>query len=314
MQEPEEVVYYELPAFYADRLILPMYDIVKGIIVALPGLAFDPDFAEMHDSVKESMKVTDPEMPFVMTHNDCLVVCEMMSVLKFYFYRVVMPDTDVRDSLTEADKKIMEMYETCMTHIHEIGSDIVAVFPALGERFYQNETMIKNEKEAAKTLGLNKTTMIIQFSLVDEEWAIYMNTLFVFFDFFIMQSESDFSERVRAADFCCVTEVHEVHEILKSAMAATKFDKEYTTSFSLRDVVVVLMLNNISQKAYFSDIGDEIHNLYDDVMQKFADYKPGNLRNYMLKRAKLLEDYVYNIAVNTQGFEEAMKPILAFAV
>ena len=135
MQDSEEVVYYELPPSYAGKLILPMYHIVEGIIAALPGLAFDADFAEMHDSVKERMKVADPEMPFMMAHDDCMVVCEMMSILKFYYYRVIMPNTEVRDSLSEADKKAMDMYEICMPLIKEIGGRIVAVFPPLGEPF-----------------------------------------------------------------------------------------------------------------------------------------------------------------------------------
>ena len=120
-----------------------------------------------------------------------------------------------------------------------------------------------------------------------------------------MQVESEFSKSVRLAPFCCVTEVREVHEIVKNAIAKTKLDKKYTTSFSLRDVVVLLMLNSISQKAYFSDIGDEIHDLYDGVMQKYANYESGNLRNYLLKKAKLLEDYIIDLAKNAEGFEEA---------
>ena len=74
------------------------------------------------------------------------------------------------------------------------------------------------------------------------------------------------------------------------------------------------MLNNISQKAYFSDGGDAIEELFDRMMQKLANYEPGKLRNFMLKHAKLLEEYMYGIAKNTEGFEEAMKPILAFEV
>ena len=314
MEESEEVVYFELPPSYADKLILPMYQIVEGIMVALPGLKYCAGFGEMHDSVQERMKNADTEIPFIMTHDDCMAIIDMMSILKFYYYRVIMPNTDVRDSLSESDNKIMEMYEKCMTHISEIGEDIVAVFPSLSEPLFCNETLMKKEKDDAKSMGLDKTTMAIQISLADGQWATYMNTLFVFFEYFIIQGESNFSERVRAAPFCCVTEVREVHEIFKNATAETKLNHRYTTSFSLRDVVVLLMLNNISQKAFFSDCGDAIEDFLDRMMQKLDNYEPGKLRNFMLKHAKLLEEYMYGIAKNTEGFDEAMKPILAFEV
>ncbi len=314
MKEPEEVVYYKLPPFYAERIILPLYKIVEEIAVTLPSFMLNPEFAEMHTSVKERMMAADQEMPFIMNYHDCMVVCEMMIMIKFYYYQVEVPCTEGRDDLREDEKKSLEMFEICMKHIKDIGDDIVAVFPVLTKPFFQDETKIKKEKDEAKTLGLDKTTMAIQFSLADKAWSSYIIGLFTCFNYFIMQGESDFSARVRAAPFCCVTEVREVREIFNNALAETNLDEDYIASFSLRDVVVLLMMNNISQKAFFSDGGDKMHDFYDKVTNDAIGDKSVNMRDYMLMYAKVLQEIVCHLAKNTEGFEEAMKPILAFAV
>jgi hypothetical protein len=49
-------------------------------------------------------------------------------------------------------------------------------------------------------------------------------------------------------------------------------------------------------------------------MQDYDNLESGKLRDYMLKHAKVLEEYFSDLAKSTEGFEEAMKPILAFSV
>ena len=74
------------------------------------------------------------------------------------------------------------------------------------------------------------------------------------------------------------------------------------------------MLNNIWQKNYFSDGGDEIHTVLDDCLKDKGRATTEEIRNYMLATAKELDEYLRLQACQTDGFEEAMQPIYDFAV
>ena len=142
----------------------------------------------------------------------------------------------------------------------------------------------------------------------------HITALFQFFNYFIFNGKSEFSERVRQADFCCITEINEVSNLFAKAVKATKRNKKRRTLLSMRDVVVVVMLNNIFQKAYFSDGGDDLHNLFAGSIINSDGVKVEELRDYMLKIAKSLEEELCKMANPMEGFKETVQPIFDFPV
>jgi hypothetical protein len=237
-----------------------------------------------------------------------------MSIVKFYYEHVVIPKTAGRDDLTEQEEVTKSICEELMEHVIEIAESIILVFPLIREPFYSEEIAAKKKKDEEKTLGLNKKKKIIELSFDDERVFHHINTLFGFFDYSIVNGITNFSERVRESDFYCITEINEVRVILQKAEKATKRNKSRATKLSLRDVVVLLMINNIFQKAYFSECGDEFDNILASSVSDIDDLEAVEVRDYMLKMAKNIEVEICNYASDRDDFKEAMKPIFDFPV
>ncbi len=314
MEDSEEVTYYELPPFIAQGVILHLYTLVDNIFTVVPQLASNPSFAEDNIKLKAKMKATDPEYPLMLTYLECLVMCEMMSIIKFYYKHAVLPNTEGKENLSEQDIASREMYDEVMQKIIEITDDVFLVFPLIKEPFYQMETDEKKQKEEAKTLGLNKKKKVVYFSLANDLVSHHISSLFAFFEYLIIYGTSNFSERVREADFCCITEIKETKKIFERSLKATKKNKDYETKFSLREVVVILMINNIFQKTYFSDGGDDLHKIFVDSVSHYSEVTATEMRDHMLRMAKSLEDNFCSEELSIKGLKEAMKPIFDFPV
>ena len=225
-----------------------------------------------------------------------------------------MPNTEGKEKLNKEEFAARNMFDGLMVHIKEIGDGIIKVFPVLAEPFYQEERRMQKEKDEAKTLGLDKTTPIMIMSLTNEPWTDYFLSLFDLFERFILSGTSEFSERVRAADFCCITEVREFKILFDRTLEATQIDKNYKFSLSLRDVVVMLMMNSISQKSYFADCGDELIAYYESQITEEDDITAKEVRNHMLNYGETLKEYIYDAVKDKKGFKEAIQPIFDFPV
>ncbi len=296
-------------------MILPMYSLTDGIAQVIPQMTLKEEFDEDNIKLKARLSVADPESTFKMTEHECLVMCQMMGVIKFYHHHIVVAGMEGNNNVTQEQLDAREMFDEVIEEIKELSDTIFEVFPDIREPFYADETNRKKQKDEAKTLGLDKTVVATQISIANPAMSHYMANLFAFFDFFIILGVSDFSERVREADFCCITEVNEVREIYKNAVKATKRDAQYPTSLTLRDVVVFLMLNNLFQKITFSDAGDELENMFEETATRGGGKATAkDMRTHMLKLAKILEDHLYNAAIDIDGFKEAIRPILNFPV
>ena len=241
-------------------------------------------------------------------------MCEMMGVIKFYYKNAVLPNTEGRDNLTEQEIASREMYNEVMQKIYEISDDVFLVFPFIKEPFYDIETTEKKQKDEAKTLGLNKKKKVIYFSLANDFVSHHISALFSFFEYIIVLGTSNFSERVRESDFYCITEIKETKKVFQKSLKATKRNKDYETRFSLRDLVVLLMINHIFQKAYFSDGGDDLHKVFEDSVSHYSDLAPTAIRDHMLKMAKSLEENFCNETLSIKGLDKAMQPIFDFLV
>ena len=314
MQDSDEVTYYELPPFFAQGVILPLYNLVDNISKNVPQLTCNPSFDEENAKLKARMKSEDNEFPLMMNQTECLVMCEMMCVIKFYYKNAILPNTEGRDNLTEQEIASRESYDEVMRKIYEITDEVFLVFPFIKEVFYQSENEEKRQKEEAKTLGLNKKKKIVYFSLANDLVSHHISALFSFFECLIINGTSNFSERVREADFCCITEIKETKKLFEKSIKATNKDKEYQTKFSLRDVVVILMINNIFQKTYFSDGGDDLHDVIEDSVSGYNDLAATEVRDHMLKMAKALEENFCNKELSLKGLDKAMQPIFDFPV
>ena len=314
MDEPQEIAYYELPPFYISNLIIPMFNIAESVSKIVPELGPNPEFVDITDSLYARIYIANSEDPFLFGYHDCLVVLEIMSKLKFYYRNAVLPNTEGKEILTKEEFAARNMFDNLMLQIKEIADGIIKVFPILAEPFYQEEKRIQKEKDEAKTLGLDKTTPIILMSLANEQWADYIESLFDLFELFIWLGTSEFSERVRAADFCCITEVREFKQFFDTTLEITKIDKDYKFSLSLRDVVVMLMMNSISQKAYFADCGDDLIAFYQSQIIEEDDISAIEVRNHMLRYGETLKEYIYDAVKDKKGFQEAIQPIFDFPV
>ena len=85
---------------------------------------------------------------------------------------------------------------------------------------------------------------------------------------------------------------------------------------SLRDLVVLFMMNNLFQKNYFSDGDDEVYEVLESLHTEEEEEKASteDIRDYMLRTARELDDYLRAIGSHVDGFAEAMQPIYDFAV
>ena len=161
---------------------------------------------------------------------------------------------------------------------------------------------------------MNKKKKIVYFHLSKEELELHITELFGFFENFIMKGTYTFCERLRNSDFFCITEIKEVQQIFEKAKIPKKNNKKLKTHLSLRDVVVILMLNNMYQKAYFSDGGDDMDATLTNAISGIDGVELEGVRGFMLKLAKNLEEQMSEAAINVLGFKEAMQPIYDFEV
>ena len=314
MKDADENDYFELAPYFAQNIILPIYTLVDGIYHSIPQLADGRPFVESNLALIDRIMAEDPEYGFKLNETECIILCQTMSVVKFYYKHGVLPNTEGKDNLKQIEIESRAMYDELMEYIFDLAENIFSVFPTIREAFYQDEIAEKKRADEAKTLGLDKTKKVIFIQLTNDGFADHVMSLFGFFDYFIINGKSEFSERVRESDFCCITEVNEVHEMFKKAMKATKRSKKYKTLMSIRDVVVVLMLNNIFQKAYFSDGGDDLHNLFAGAIGIDDGIAVEEVRDFMFKIAKNLEVELCSLANDMEGFRNAINPILEFPV
>lgn len=314
MKDADENDYFELAPYFAQNIILPIYTLVDGIYQSIPQLGDGRPFVESNLALIDRIMAEDPEYGFKLNETECIILCQTMSVVKFYYKHGVLPNTEGKDNLKQIEIESRAMYDELMEYIFDLAENIFSVFPTIREAFYQDEIAEKKRADEAKTLGLDKTKKVIFIQLTNDGFADHVMSLFSFFDYFIINGKSEFSERVRESDFCCITEVNEVHEMFKKAMKATKRSKKYKTLMSIRDVVVVLMLNNIFQKAYFSDGGDDLHNLFAGAIGIDDGIAVEEVRDFMFKIAKNLEVELCSLANDMEGFRNAINPILEFPV
>lgn len=314
MDPSNDIVYYEMPPFFAQGIVLPIYTYVEQIYKAVPQLAVNTPFQNENVTLITRINETDPESSFRLNFMECLALSQTMSILKFYYQNLVIPSIQGKEILTDIEKQTLQACEVLMENVIEIADSIFLLFPSIRDPFYQEEIAEKKKKDEAKTLGLDKTTHILYVQLTNQFMVHHIKSLFAFFDYFIINGQSDFSNRVRESAFCCITDVNEVREMFTKAVKATKRNKKRRTYFSLRDVVVFLMLNNIFQKSFFSDGGDHLHNFFADTILNNQDLQVSEVRDYMLKMAKSIEEEFYNLAKDMDGFMDAINPIFNFPV
>jgi len=77
-----------------------------------------------------------------------------------------------------------------------------------------------------------------------------------------------------------------VKELFENAMRLTKRNKKGKTKLTLRDAVVLLMVNNVFQKAFFSDGGDDLHNFFAHCVDDIEGLGVEEVRTNLLKTAK----------------------------
>ena len=66
MEDAEEITYYELPPFFAQGIILPLYDLVDNISKIVPQLTCNPSFEEENAKLKARFKAEDNEFTLMM--------------------------------------------------------------------------------------------------------------------------------------------------------------------------------------------------------------------------------------------------------
>jgi len=316
MQQPDETIYYQLPPFCIQNLILPAYAIAEDIKKPVPELATNPTFEKNNNALKERMEAADPKDIFKLDFLDCVVMCQTLSLLKFYYDNIILQNADRKNNLNRKVIPHSKMLNAMIGQITRILEDIYLVLPILNKPFCEDETVASMLINAIKTLGLDKEKVVASLYMAEVEMVNLINATFAFFTRFLLFGESDFSNRLHKESFCCTTEIREVTELFNLAKEATKLDEDYVMPLSLRDVVVLLMVNNLFQKNYFSDGGDEVYELLESLHTEEEKEKATteDIRDYMLGTARELDEYLRTQASHVDGFAEAMQPIYDFAV
>ena len=315
MQQPDEITYYELPPFCIPNLIFPAYAISDSVWECTAELENNPTYEKNNNALRERMLAANPQDVFKLSFLDCVVMGQMLNFIEFYHDNILLPKTKGNYHFTEKEKAHKDMLDGMMARLASISEDIYSIIPMMDRSFCEDETIVQLLVNAIKTLGLDKEKKVASLHIAEgHEMVALISASFAFFDRFALYGELDFSNRLREAGFCCTTEIKEVTKLFNLAIEEAKLDEDYEMPLSLRDVVVILMLNNIWQKNYFSDGGDEIHTVLDDCLKDKGRATTEEIRNYMLATAKELDEYLRLQACQTDGFEEAMQPIYDFAV
>jgi len=244
-----------------------------------------------------------------------VVLAQMLNFTEFYHEKILLPKIKGVYPFTEKEKTHKQQLDGMMEQISSISEDIYTAIPMMDRSFSDDPILVKMLINCIKTLGLDKEKEVARLCFEKEHKMVaIIKASFAFFDRFIIGSDSDFSSRVLGANFCCSTEIKEVTARYNLAVETAKLDEAYEMILSLRDVVVILMVNNIWQKSYFSDGGDEVHALLEKSLPEEGNATMEQMREFLLNNAKALDEHLCNQAHNTKGFEEAMQPIYDFAV
>lgn len=145
---------------------------------------------------------------------------------------------------------------------------------------------------------------------IEHKMVVIIKASFAFFDCLIIGSDSNFSSRVLGANFCCATEIKEITARYNLAVEAAKLDGAYEMIISLRDVVVILMVNNIWQKSYFSNGGDEVHALLEKSLFGEANATMEQMREFLLTNANTLYVHLCNQATTRKVLKKQCNLIM----
>ena len=316
MQQPDEIIYYQVPPFCVLTILLPAYAISDNVWGSTAELVNNPTFEKNKEALKERMEAADPHVDFEMTFLDCVLICQVLSFLEFYYESILLPKKNSNYHFTEKETAHKEILDAIIDQIIKIREEIFVVLPILNKPFCEDKAATKIIANAIKTLGLDKEKVVACLCMVEVEKVNLINAAFAFFTRFLLYGESDFSNRLHEEVFCCTTEIREVEELFYQAKEKAKLNEEYAMPLSLRDLVVLFMMNNLFQKNYFSDGDDEVYEVLESLHTEEEEEKASteDIRDYMLRTARELDDYLRAIGSHVDGFAEAMQPIYDFAV
>jgi len=316
MQQPNEIIYYQLPPFCVLTILLPAYAISDNVWESTAELVNNPTFEKNNEALKERMEAADPQTVFKLVFLDCVLICQVLSFLEFYYDSILLPKKKSKYNFTEKETEHKQILDAIIDQIIKIREEIYVVLPMLNKPFCEDNTATKIIANAIKTLGLDKEKVVAYLCMDEVAKVNLINATFAFFTRFLLFGESNFSNRLHEESFCCTTEIREVTELFKQAKEKAKLDERYAMPLSLRDVVVLLMVNNLFQKNYFSDGGDEVYEVLESLHTEEEKEKASTvaIRDYMLGTARELDNYLRSQTSHIDGFAEAMQPIYDFTV
>lgn len=315
MQNIDTIIFYELPPYCVPNTILPSYAIMDSVWDSTAELVHNPTYENNTNALKESMVNWNPKDIFGLTFLDCVVMGQMLNFIELYYEKILLPKTKSVYPFTVKEKAHKEQLDGMMEQISSIIEDIYTLIPTMDRSICDDPIIIKLFINCIKTLGLDKEKEVARLHFKEErEIVSIIKISFAFFDRFIIAGDSDFSARVLGANFCCSADIKEVTALYNISVEKAKLDETYEMKLSLRDVVVLLMVNNIWQKCYFSDGGDEVHSIIENCLTKGGNATMEQMREFLLVNARALDKHLTSQAHDAEGFKEAMKPIYDFAV
>ena len=315
MQNIDTIIFYELPPYCVPNTILPAYAIMDSVWDSNDELVHNPTYENNTNALKGRMENWNPKDTFGLTFLDCVVMGQMLNFIEFYYEKILLPKTKCVYPFTVKEKAHKEQLDGMMEQISSISEDIYTLIPTMDRSICDDPIIVQLFIDSIKTLGLDKEKEVASLLFEEErEMVSIMKISFAFFDRFIFAGDSDFSTRVLGANFCCSAEIKEVTAIYNIAVEKAEVDETYEMKLSLRDVVVLLMLNNIWQKCYFSDGGDEVHSVIENCLTEGGNATMEQMREFLLVNARALDKHLNSQALDAEGFKEAMQPIYDFAV
>lgn len=164
---------------------------------------------------------------FEMHYGECLLLLDMMSRIETVF-QVTLPNfKEKEEEMTEFERENYDMSVSLVEMITQVKEEMTEAFPEINELFANVEIIRKKEAAERKTMGLDSVKILNGMSLKDPFYSYFFLNLFNFFEAFIVLGKSNFSERVREADFYCIKDIKAVRERIIKATEDALLQPDY---------------------------------------------------------------------------------------
>lgn len=306
-------IHFVMPANFAKSCIPAMYALTLQFTES--GL-FNPSTPAIAQGIRDllkKVKALSGEGNFKFTFGECALLYSIMVKVKIVFHTVYpkMEQDEREGKLVKQGNFTSQLLIDMQDFIDGIMDDMCETFPQFREEVARFRKSLHNADLEARTMEADNKTIVLRFIMTQEIELRFLHLIFQMFDYMILQSNYSFSESVREAPFFYVTDYKEVYEKVETAAIGNIMSIDFT----LRDVIVVYIVSNLTQKLYFTDAGDDFMAIFDKVSAGAANGISGvELRNLYLQLAARINEVIEEKVEDETAFTRLVKPVTEFMI